>query len=415
MLISHLFASSFNGIWFRSLEEPNPSNPWYITAVDYPRVRPPGSLTPALHGYNCGYCFKFAKDPGILIQYEAMEETKDLRDIIKSKAEKHSNYYRNLYSPGLNEDDLKHVQQMAGQVALDDNNIKQSANGRQRRTGVFEIGNLNEPVPIFKSVKQLRENYLRKLEATSQKLQDSKKCEMRDSVEKCKDSVDDSFLLPPPSGYCSSTASAGSDDERWSQRPQVRRSASSDSAVGLTPSDDEKEENSQQKVFKSPYSPRGSVDHVNVPSRTIIEAQYVPCPLDRKLSDCGSDTAENTSESRRHSCFTDDGEETPRCRYWRTPSVVVSDYSDDVMGLTLEDIEYFRNQRKENSSSPDSSLNSSCSNLNYCGSTISNLDAEYILRQPFRKSSDCSTCSTFSGDDETENTLPVPTPKDQVS
>lgn len=168
----------------------------------------------------------------------------------------------------------------------------------------------------------------------------------------------------------------------------------------------------------SPYSPRGSVDHSNVPSKTLIEAQYVPCPLDRKFSDCGSDGADldskNIIDSRRHSCFTDDGEETPRCRYFRTPSVVVSDYSDDVMGLTLEDIEYFRSQRKENSSSPESSLNSSCSNLNYCGSSISNLDAEYILRRPFRKSSDCSSCSTLSGDEDAENTLPVPS-KDQVS
>lgn len=160
------------------------------------------------------------------------------------------------------------------------------------------------------------------------------------------------------------------------------------------------------------------MDHSNVPSKTLIEAQYVPCPLDRKFSDCGSDAADldtkNIDTTRRHSCFTDDGEETPRCRYFRTPSVVVSDYSDDVIGLTLEDIEYFRNQRKENSSSPESSLNSSCSNLNYCGSSISNLDAEYILRRPFRKSSNCSTCSTLSGDEDTENTLPVPT-KEQVS
>lgn len=192
-------------------------------------------------------------------------------------------------------------------------------------------------------------------------------------------------------------------------KAQVRRSGSSDSAVGLTPSDEEPD---KKEPLLSPYSPRGSVDHSNVPSKTLIEAQYLPCPLDRKFSDCGSDFVD--LDSRRHSCFTDDGEEAPRCRYFRTPSVVVSDYSDDVMGLTLEDIEYFRNQRKDNSSSGDSSLNSSCSNLNYCGSTISNLDAEYILRRPFRKSSDCSSCSTLSGDEDGENTLPVPT-KDQVS
>lgn len=200
------------------------------------------------------------------------------------------------------------------------------------------------------------------------------------------------------------------------QKVHVQRSGSSDSAVGLTPSDEEPDKKEDFKPILSPYSPRSSVDHSNVPSKTLIEAQYVPCPLDRKFSDCGSECVDLDSkniDSRRHSCFTDDGDETPRCRYFRTPSVVVSDYSDDVMGLTLEDIEYFRSQRKENSSSPDSSLNSSCSNLNYCGSTISNLDAEYILRRPFRKSSDCSTCSTLSGDEDAENTLPVPA-KDQV-
>jgi hypothetical protein len=156
---------------------------------------------------------------------------------------------------------------------------------------------------------------------------------------------------------------------------------------------------------KSPYSPRGSIDHDNVPSRTLIESQFVPLPLDRKFSDCVSDS-DYRNDSRRQSCFTDDGDEPPRYRYWRTPSVVVSDYSDDIMGLTLEDIEYIRNHRKENSSSPDSSLHSSCSNLNYCGSTISSLESEYVLRKPFRKSSNCSTCSTLS-DEEGDGLLPV--------
>lgn len=406
-------------------------------------MRPPAGLAAEIRTYSdkCTYCFGDVDvDAGVLVYstdkscyFENIVKTgsesltgdqamEDMKQIIKSKAEKHSKYYRDMYAPGLDDEDLQHVQQMAGQVPEHADSTSEQdvehVKPRQRRTGVFEMANLKESLPIFKSVKQLRENYLKKLEATSKKLQEEKKCEK-------KENIDDSFLLPPPSGYCSSTASAASDDERekaWyhqHQRPQVRRSGSSDSAVGLTPSDDEsfekKDDNVQQKPFVSPYSPRGSVDHVNVPSKTLIEAQYVPCPLDRKLSDCGSENAENTADSRRHSCFTDDGEETPRCRYWRTPSVVVSDYSDDVMGLTLEDIEYFRNQRKENSSSPESSLNSSCSNLNYCGSTISNLDSEYVLRQPFRKSSDCSTCSTFSGDEEVENTLPLPASKDQVS
>lgn len=79
--------------------------------------------------------------------------------------------------------------------------------------------------------------------------------------------------------------------------------------------------------------------------------------------------------------------------------MVVSDYSDDIMGLTLEDIEYIRN-RKDHCSSADSSLHSSCSNLNYCGSSISGIDSEYVMFKPYRKSSNCSTCSTLSDDEE---------------
>lgn len=223
-------------------------------------------------------------------------------------------------------------------------------------------------------------------------------------------SIDEVHLLPPPSGYCSSSASGGSDDERernYCERTRhVKRCGSSDSAVGLTPSDDEAphinwSEQVEQKSVYSPYSPRGSVDHTNVPTRTLIESQCVPYPIDRKFSDCVS---EGYADSRRHSIFTDDGDDS-RCRYFRTPSVVVSDYSDDMIGLTLEDIEYFRNQRKETSSSPESSLHSSCSNLNYCGSSISNLDCEHLLRKPYRKSSDCSLYS-FSGDEDGDNLQP---------
>lgn len=125
----------------------------------------------------------------------------------------------------------------------------------------------------------------------------------------------------------------------------------------------------------------------------------MPLPLDRKFSvDCVIDmVSENMFDNRRQSCFSE-GDERARYRYWRTPSVVVSDYSDDIMGLTLEDIEYIRNRREQSSSC--SSLHSSCSNLNYCGSSISALDSDYVLCQPYRKSSNCSTCSTLSDDED---------------
>ncbi|KAI4464121.1 hypothetical protein MML48_4g00007778 [Holotrichia oblita] len=358
-------------------------------------------------------------------------EQLDLRDVIKKKAEKHSRYYRSLYTRGNiaesgaqmaprtapNRTPLNLIQTTLQQAAqakeLEHVNAYNDKN-RQRRVGVYRINEDSEAVETrFKSVKALREKYQKMIEGTTEEVKEEKTIVRKDT-----------YLIPPVSGYCSSSASAGSDDEKdrsWYAAKkghlEVRRSGSSDSAVGLTQSDEESS-NANVEVADinsrwieayekngptsySPYSPRGSIDHINVPTKTLIEAQYFPLPAaNRKFSDCPSDVVEcgEKNDSRRQSCFTDDGDEQSRYRFWRTPSVVVSDYSDDVVGLTLDDIEYFRNQRKENSS-PDSSLHSSCSNLNYCGSTISSLDSEYILRKPFRKGSECSSCSTFSGDE----------------
>ncbi|XP_055716664.1 uncharacterized protein LOC129810316 isoform X2 [Phlebotomus papatasi] len=152
----------------------------------------------------------------------------------------------------------------------------------------------------------------------------------------------------------------------------------------------------------------------NVPSKMILEAQVIEIPT------TGADDATTeASISRRESAqsFLSDADDGHTVRYVRTPSVVVSDYSDDIMcGITLEEIEYFRRQQRRRSSGDgmgadgdgfsDVSAASSCSNLNYCGSHISTLDGcEYTygsggLMMPERKISDCSTCSTVSGDEE---------------
>lgn len=367
------------------------------------------------------------KDSGMLTDKMTKKQL-DLRDVIKTKAEKHSRYYRSLYTrinsmetgaqmaPRIaNRTPLNLIQttlQQAQAKELEQVHMYHDKN-RQRRVGVYRINEDSASETRFKSVKALRDKYQKMIEETT--VVDVK--EEKAIVRK------DRYLIPPVSGYCSSSASAGSDDEKdrsWHTTKkghlEVRRSGSSDSAVGLTQSDEESSnvnvevadinsrwidvaEKIGSSTSYSPYSPRGSIDHINVPTKTLIEAQYFSLPANRKFSDCPSDVeCGEKNESRRQSCFTDDGDEQSRYRFWRTPSVVVSDYSDDVVGLTLDDIEYFRNQRKENSS-PDSSLHSSCSNLNYCGSTISSLDSEYILRKPFRKGSECSSCSTFSGDE----------------
>lgn len=168
-----------------------------------------------------------------------------------------------------------------------------------------------------------------------------------------------------------------------------------------------------------------------IPSKMILEARIVEIPTPPPPSTDATASVKHPADrmSRRESSqsyFSDitgleDG--SPHIRYMRTPSVVVSDYSDDIVcGITLEELEFFRNQRKGslganldfNSSTIDESTDcddisdmsaaSSCSNLNYCGSTISALDDNYTsvsgLQTPERKMSNCSSCSTTSHDDE---------------
>lgn len=276
---------------------------------------------------------------------------------------------------------------------------------RQRKTGVFQMYDSKEEEIKFPSVQQ----YITKYTELIQNQMDNKKQKWEEKENK---KEEDNFLVPPPppSGYCSSSNNSDDECRNFYKTSDVKRCCSSDSALGLLQSDEErsvspntwskKEENNDLPEF-NPYFRRSSIDHFNVPTKTLIEANIVPFPLNRKLSEDSIEDLDGKFDSRRQSCFTDDGDDPPRYRYWRTPSVVVSDYSDDVIGgLTLEDIEYFRNQRKSVTSSPDSSLNSSCSNLNYCGSSVSILEGDYTLRTPSRKSSDCSTISTFSNNED---------------
>uniref|UniRef100_A0A0K8VGI0 Uncharacterized protein n=1 Tax=Bactrocera latifrons TaxID=174628 RepID=A0A0K8VGI0_BACLA len=157
-----------------------------------------------------------------------------------------------------------------------------------------------------------------------------------------------------------------------------------------------------------------------VPSKVLLEERVVelpedprslapsqPCSRRESAQSCGSDTAPTEFPGGR--------------RFVRTPSVVVSDYSDEIMcGITLEEIEYFRAQRmrrrhssldtaNEGEGESDVSASSSCSNLYYCGSTISALDGAecYVngVRTSLeRKTSDCSTYSASA--DEESFTIP---------
>ncbi|KAH8387982.1 hypothetical protein KR093_010787, partial [Drosophila rubida] len=133
-----------------------------------------------------------------------------------------------------------------------------------------------------------------------------------------------------------------------------------------------------------------------VPSKVLLEERVVAA-----LSAPSSSRRESTQ-----SCVSELGSLSggmAGVRYVRTPSVVVSDYSDDITacGISMEEMEYFRLQRArcqrrcsleasaaaagvgggggggggaKDEAQSDVSAASSCSNLYYCGSTISALD-----------------------------------------
>lgn len=260
--------------------------------------------------------------------------------------------------------------------------------------------------------------------------------------------------LANASPYCSS-----GEEEDARTHEKVERSCSSDSALGL---DDEilagmadlSPRNQQRRMTltvtdiplraallpvaepttlpDSPLSPAAPIPDfvptniqtpVVVPSKMILEARIVEIPAQPSMPAQQSDSK---NLSRRESCVSDTTtEDIPHVRFVRTPSVVVSDYSDDILcGITLEELEFFRQQRKSSLGTPfdsarssatdnstdylsDISAASSCSNLNYCGSTISLLDENYTsmsgIPTPERKLSSCSTCSTGQEDNEDLN------------
>lgn len=108
-------------------------------------------------------------------------------------------------------------------------------------------------------------------------------------------------------------------------------------------------------------------------------------------------------------------EDEMRCRSARTPSVVISDHSDDPNFassiITLEEIEEFQKCRLNDQlnnvfgdSSSDCSMTSIWSNFNNCTNI---LDNEYEIVDCRRKISDCSTCSTFSCEEYEETKTKV--------
>uniref|UniRef100_A0A1Q3FHH0 Uncharacterized protein n=1 Tax=Culex tarsalis TaxID=7177 RepID=A0A1Q3FHH0_CULTA len=265
---------------------------------------------------------------------------------------------------------------------------------------------------------------------------------------KCSASEEDGWSATRQSPYCSSDEEEDTELAKMKPRDKVTRSSSSDSALGL---DEDLTQQEQQQIISSVGKARRMTlgvsdiplrsallpvpepallptadcqiltsDHHQCPavvrSKMILEAQVIELPSPQPQPIDGSTEALgclSNSISRRESAqsyVSDSGMDG--VRYVRTPSVVVSDYSDDTMcGITLEEIEYLRRHRLRRASTDyesDVSAASSCSNLNYCGSSISALegcDYQCGLRTPERKVSDCSTCSTLSCEDADDAAL----------
>lgn len=270
---------------------------------------------------------------------------------------------------------------------------------------------------------------------------------------------DEGLAITSP--YCSS---GEEEDVKVPVHEKVERSSSSDSALGL---DDEilarmadlSPRNQQRRMTltvtdiplrpallpvaeptslpDSPLPPQQPIDFtplatnaapIVVPSKMILEARIVEIPTPTptspaQLNDNNNKTSYFGQISRRESCVSDTDDISSHVRIVRTPSVVVSDYSEDVLcGITLEELEFFRQQRKSSLGAAldssrssateatdylsDLSAASSCSNLNYCGSSISLLDDSYQqspIETPERKLSSCSTCSTGQEDNAEES------------
>lgn len=109
----------------------------------------------------------------------------------------------------------------------------------------------------------------------------------------------------------------------------------------------------------------------------------------------------------------------PGTRQFRTPSVVVSDHSEDPpvscsSVFTLDDLDELE-PRADCGFNDSSSDCSAASTWSAAGSVISVLDADYSLHTPERKISGCSTCSTLSGEDEQDAAFRLSKSKPKVS
>lgn len=222
--------------------------PWIFGGVDSPIIQPAKQReqTTRDDAEDLNYLNDFFHNTKIM-------EEQDLRVIMKEKATKHRNYYRSLvesvetHDAGSRASVVGHGEALPvlkpaeDEIPTDENEIerdpsspdifesvKESLKIRQRKRGVFELDTTTETSSEFKSVKELREKY----QAMLDKTQKSLSLGVKEAI--AVDEDKNELLVPPSSGYCSSSVSGTSDDEKdktWFPKNAIRRSASSDSAV----------------------------------------------------------------------------------------------------------------------------------------------------------------------------------------
>lgn len=193
-------------------------------------------------------------------------------------------------------------------------------------------------------------------------------------------------MLKAPANNHSRTSKTSETSDEEAPRPRSRDSAVElDETPAPTPTptlltdalrtlaDDMCHSGEHNPYDKSEYCEEHCCYHIR--SKMILQAQYVDEPFEEKCFEETDVFAPEGKQIRRPSTFSWDGDEAGRVRKVRTPSVVVSDYSDDVhAGITVEELEYFRSHIEAGS---PSSGRSSCSNLDSrCGSQLSVLDLE---------------------------------------
>ncbi|XP_030382397.1 uncharacterized protein LOC115629932 [Scaptodrosophila lebanonensis] len=413
----------------------------------------------------------------------ANNRTKSLR-LAKHKAQLRAAFYKEIYA--------LHIPNDEGDDELDDKGEqqKQQKQQQQRTAGsgevAFEFPQVKQLIAKFDRMIVKREKQQSGQEQELQQPQTQTHSKELPRIEAASTANSDEGCTAGLSPCSSDNEDAGSGKPSL-RKAKVARCASSDSALGLDVDDAPPVVVSQKRrltltvtdlplrpallplaeptalpdsPLTSPTGPGGlgvavgvgggagvgvGVAAGSVPSKVLLEERLVGITQEPR----NSITMPNTwgSTSRREStqsCVSELG-----CvRYVRTPSVVVSDYSDDIIacGISMEEMEYFRLQRarsyrrcsldavaggggggvgapgtggvgsqgaKEGSDvHSDVSAASSCSNLYYCGSTISALDGGECIVNGVRvalarKSSSQSSSGDLSGDEDEEEMLPL--------